>query len=65
MDRSTKDTACAFPLMRHYCLGAHIGPSGISSFHTMVTTGFTAQQQWSRFATGYRKWDKQEKRGTS
>ena len=65
MGRSTNYTACAFPLMRRYCMGAHTGPAGISSFHTVVTAGFTAQQQWSRFATGYRKWDKQEQCGTS
>ena len=51
MGRSTKHTACAFPLMRRYCMGAHTGPAGISSFHTAVTAGFTAQQQWSRLGT--------------
>ena len=65
MDRSTNYTACAFPLMRRYCMGAHTAPAGISTFHTVVTVGFTAQQRWSRFATGYRKCDKQEKCGTS
>ena len=65
MDRSTNYTACAFPLMRRCCMGAHTGPAGISSFHTVVTAGFTAQQQWWRFATGYRRCDKQEKCGTS
>ena len=43
MDRSTNYTACAFPLMRRYCMGAHTGPAGNSSFHTVVTAGFTAQ----------------------
>ena len=52
-------------LMRRCCMGAHTGPAGISSFHTVVTAGFTAQQQWWRFATGYRRCDKQEKWGTS
>ena len=65
MDRSTNYTACAFPLMRRYCMGAHTGPAGISSFHTAVAAGFTAQQQCSRFATGYRKCNKKEKCGTS
>ena len=65
MGRSTNYTAPAFPLMQRYCMGANTGPAGISSFHTVVTAGFTAQQQWSQFATGYRKWDKQEKCGTS
>ena len=46
MDRSTNYTTCSFPLMRRYCTGAHIGPAGISFFHTVVTAGFTAQQQW-------------------
>ena len=32
------------PLMRRCCMGAHTGPAGISSFHTVVTAGFTAQQ---------------------
>ena len=45
MDRSTKYTACAFPLMRRCCMGAHEGPAGISSFHTVVTADFTAQQR--------------------
>ena len=65
MDRPTNHAACAFPLMRRCCMGAHTGPAGISSFHTVVTAGFTAQQQWWRFATGYRKCDEQEKCGTS
>ena len=65
MGRSTNYSACAFPLMRRYCMAGHTGPAGISSFHTVVTAGFTAQQQWWRFTTGYRKWDKQEKCGTS
>ena len=65
MNRSTNYTACAFPLMRRHCMGAHTSLAGISSFHTVVTAGFTAQQQWSRFATGYRKWDEQEKCDTS
>ena len=43
MGRSTNYTACAFPLMRRYCMGAHTGPATISSFHTVVTVGFTAQ----------------------
>ena len=34
MDRSTNYTACAFPLMRPYCMGAHTGPAGISTLHT-------------------------------
>ena len=34
------------PLMRRCCMGAHTGPAGISSFHTVVTTDFTAQQRW-------------------
>ena len=54
MDRYTNYTACAFPLMRRYCMGAHTGPAGISSFHTVVMAGFIAQRRWSRFATGYR-----------
>ena len=65
MDRITNYTACAFPLMRRYCMGAHTGPAGISSFHNVSTAVFTAQQRWSWFATGYRKCDKQEKGGTS
>ena len=65
MGRSTNYTACAFPLMRRYCMGAHPGFAGISSFHAVVTAGFTAQQQWSLFATAYRKWVTQEKCGTS
>ena len=65
MGRSTNYTACAFPLMRRYCMGAHTGPAGISGLHTVVTAVFTAQQQLSRFATGYRMWDKQEKFRTS
>ena len=65
MGRSTNYTACTFPLMRRYCMAGPTGPAGISSFHTVVTAGFTAQQQWSRAATGYRGWDKQEKCGTS
>ena len=43
MDRSTNYTACAFPLMRRYCMGVHIGPAGISSLHTVGTAGLTAQ----------------------
>ena len=62
--RSTNYTACALPLMRRYCTGAK-GAAGISSFHTVVTTGFTAQQQWSQFATGYQKCNKKQKGGTS
>ena len=65
MGRSTNYTAPAFPLMQRYCMGAHTGPAGISSFNTAVTAGFTAEQQWSRSATGYHKSDKQEKCGTS
>ena len=65
MDRSTNYTACAFPLMRRCCMGAHTGPAGISSFHTVVTADFSVQQRWSRFETWYRKCDKQEKCGTS
>ena len=65
MDRSTKYTACAFPLMRRYCMGSHTCPTGIPNFHPVVSAGFTAQQKWLRFATGYRKWDKQEKCWTS
>ena len=61
MGRSTTYTACEFLLMRRYCMARHTGPAGISSFHTVVTAAFTAQQQWSRFATGYRSWAKQEK----
>ena len=34
------------PLMRRCSMGAHTGPAGISSFHTVVTAGFTAQQRW-------------------
>ena len=34
------------PLMQRCCMGAHTGPAGISSFHTVVTAGFTAQQRW-------------------
>ena len=34
------------PLMRRCCMGAHTGPAGISGFHTVVTTDFTAQQRW-------------------
>ena len=59
MDRSTNYTACAFPLMWRCCMGAHRGPAGISSFHTVVTADFTAQQQWWQFATGYRRCDKE------
>ena len=33
------------PLMRRCCMGAHTGPAGISGFHTVVTTDFTAQQR--------------------
>ena len=33
------------PLMRRCCMGAHPGPAGMSSFHTVVTAGFTAQQR--------------------
>ena len=58
-------TACAFPLMRRYCMAGHTGPAGMSNFHSMVTAGLTAQQQGSRFATAYRSWDKQEKCGTN
>ena len=65
MARSTNYTACAFPLMRCCCMGAHPGPAGISSLHTVVTTGFTAQQRWWLFATWLRRCDKQEKCGTS
>ena len=65
MGRSTNYTACAFPLMRRYCMGPHTGPAGRSSSHTVVTAGFTAQQELSGFATWYRKWDKQEKCRTS
>ena len=42
MDRCTNYIACAFALMRRYCMGAHTGPASISSFHTVVTAGFTA-----------------------
>ena len=65
MDRSTNHTACAFPLMRGCCMSAYTGPASSSSFHTVVTAGFTAQQQWWRFAPGYRTCDKQDKCGTS
>ena len=34
------------PSMRRCCMGAHTGPAGISGFHTVVTTDFTAQQRW-------------------
>ena len=51
MDRSTNYTACTFPLMRRCCMGAHAGPAGISSFHSVVTADFTAQQRWKRAAT--------------
>ena len=34
------------PLLRRCCMGAHTGPAGISSFHTVVTAGFTPQQRW-------------------
>ena len=34
------------PLMRRCCMGAHTSPAGISSFHTVVTAVFTAQQRW-------------------
>ena len=34
------------PLMRRCCMGAHTGFAGISSFHTVVAAGFTAQQRW-------------------
>ena len=64
-DRSTNYTPCAFPLMRRCCIGAPTGPARISSFHTVVTAGFTAQQLWWRFATGYRECNEQENRGTS
>ena len=64
MDRSTNYTACVVPMMRRYCMGAHTGPAGICSFHTVVTAGFSAQQQWSRFRIKYRKWNIQEKCGT-
>ena len=43
----------------------HTGPAGIPSFDTVVTAGFTPQQRWLRFSTGYRRCDKQEKCGTS
>ena len=33
-------------LMRRCCMGAHTGAAGISSFHTVVTAGFTAQKLW-------------------
>ena len=52
MDRSKNYTACAFPLMRRCCMGAHARPSGISRFHTVLTADFTAQLRWWRFATG-------------
>ena len=65
MDRSTNYTACAFPLMQRYCMGAHTDLAGISSFDTVVTAGFTAHQQWWRFAPGHRRCDKQEKCMTS
>ena len=45
--------ACTFPLMQRCCMGAHTGPAGISSLHTVVNTDFTAQQRWWRAATGY------------
>ena len=45
------------PLMRRCCMGAHTGRAGISSFHTVVGAGFTAQQPWWRTATGYRNQD--------
>ena len=65
MGRFPNYTACAFPLMRRCCMAGHTGPAGICSFHTVVTAGLTAQRQGSRFATGYRSWDKQEKCGTN
>ena len=34
------------PLMRRCCVGADAGTAGISSFTTVVTAGFTAQQRW-------------------
>ena len=34
------------PLMRRCCMGAHTGPAGMSTFHTVVTAGFTAKQRW-------------------
>ena len=37
--------------------GGRTGPAGITSFHAEVTADFTAHQQWSRAATGYRSWD--------
>ena len=57
MDRSTNYTACTFALMRGCGMGAHAGPAGISSFHTVVTADFTASQRWKRAATGYRNQD--------
>ena len=64
ISRSSNYTVCAFLLMRRYFMDGRTGPAGISSFHTVVTAGFTAQQQWTPFATGHRSWDKQEKFGT-
>ena len=46
MGRYTNYTACAFPLLRRHCMGTHTSPAGISSFDTIVTAGFTAQQKW-------------------
>ena len=51
------------PLMRRSCMGAHTGPAGIPSFHTVVTAGFTAQQRWWCAATGYRNQDQLVKCG--
>ena len=65
MRRSSNYTARAFPLMRGYCMAGRTGASRISSFHTVVTAGFTAKQQWLQFATGYRSWGEQEKCGTN
>ena len=42
MECSSNYKACAFPLMRRYCMGAHTGLAGNSSLHTVVTAGFSA-----------------------
>ena len=65
MGRSANYTVCAVPLMRRCCMAGPTGPAGISSFHTVVIAGFSAQHQWPRAATGYPSWDKQEKTWTS
>ena len=53
MSRSTNYAACAVPFMRRCCMAGTEGPTGISSFHVLITTDFSVRQHLLRIAIGY------------